>query len=956
MKSSFSFSVLLLLFCLLFRATHFYAQQPAYTIFGEEQFRGIQIYDVIQDNSKNFWISTSEGLFKYNFISFEKIECSQSKSSSVFNFVKDKNGIIYCHNINNQVFKIEKDKYSLLYELKKEEASIDISLAIGNDNNLLISSRNIIAINSSGKVINRLQHLTSYISKGFCLSDKSILFQLNKNKEVILYKNGNFKRVKLKSTITPQVLRFFNYKDKIIASEIETNNLYELDIKNKTLKFFGKNDLFASSQMVRLYENSKGIWLAGTLPGCFHITNILDSKKSEQLYSEFYISDVYIDHEGNLLLSTFDKGIIVIPDIHTPDVLMNFKDDPISSISTVGKDQYIGTSKGRLIKLDKQNYSVVNKNLKRPLEVLKSNKSGSKIVFDDGEINLLDNKTGQIRSFLIGSLKDITYVDEQSCYLGTNLGVFYLNFTNIKGSEKRIKHYTERVHHLDFNQQTKTLFVSSISGVSALLSNGQKYPIRYKGKEIYPLDIVSEGDYTYISTKEEGVLVFKNQKYIRQIRVKELDKTLAFEKILFFNKNMIANTSNGLFLILPNGKIKKSFHTLYGFPNKRIIDFCIQGNQLWVCHSDGIQKIDIEKPKNDFVQKLHIRIDQILINGSPIKSTNDKLTLSSSERKIQFIFTSPTLRNREQLNYFYRLKGTETDWTISNFQNNQVTFNSLAPGKYQFELKVENNGKYSEIQSVYFTIKAPFYQTWWFILLSIVSFLLIVFYSYKRQLAKQKRKSDQINELYASKLTAIQSQMNPHFIFNSLNSIQDLILKGDVEHSYSYITTFSNLVRKTLSHSEKDFIDFEEEVKHLELYLSLEKLRFKKDFNYTIEADDIDDISLPPLLIQPFIENSLVHGLLHKEGNKVLKIRFELAEELICTIEDNGIGREKAKEIKLRKRSEHESFSGKAIERRFEIFSSIYNGNFSCSYDDLYDDGVAAGTKVTLKIPIRRKF
>lgn len=953
MKSSFSFSVLLLLFCLLFRATHFYAQQPAYTIFGEEQFRGIQIYDVIQDNSKNFWISTSEGLFKYNFISFEKIECSQSKSSSVFNFVKDKNGIIYCHNINNQVFKIEKNKYTLLYELLKEEVYLDINLAIGNDNNLLISSKKIISIDSKGKVLKKFGDFDSYLSPSITLKNQKIIYHLNYKKEVILYDNGKFKRIKFNSKSIPNTLMFFYFNNKLLAYEGGTNNIMEMDLKKKSLTFVTENKLFSSSQKVRIYKTEKGIWLAGTLPGCYQLKNIKSNDLSKLLYSDYIISDIYVDHEGNLLLSTFNNGILIIPDIYTPDVLINFKEDPISSICSSNNSILIGTSKGKLLSLKNNQLNKLNKNLIRPLDVI--NSSENYTVFFDGQINVYDNHSGKIQPFLAGSLKDVTFMNENKCFVGTNWGVFSYDCSSFSENATQFNGYTERIHHLDYNKVTKGLYISSINGVTVVLQN-KSIPIRFNKREIFPKDIVSFGENTYIVTKEDGILVYNKQKYVRQIIVKDIEKKLNFEKIIVRRNKIFGNTSNGLYLINFDGTILKSFHTLYGFSNKRIIDFCIQGNQLWVCHSDGIQKINIEKPKNDFVQKLDVRIDQILINGSPIKSTNDKLTLSSSERKIQFIFTSPTLRNREQLNYFYRLKGTETDWTISNFQNNQVTFNSLAPGKYQFELKVENNGKYSEIQSVYFTIKAPFYQTWWFILLSIVTFLLIVFYSYKRQLAKQKRKSDQINELYASKLTAIQSQMNPHFIFNSLNSIQDLILKGDVEHSYSYITTFSNLVRKTLSHSEKDFIDFEEEVKHLELYLSLEKLRFKKDFNYTIEADDIDDISLPPLLIQPFIENSLVHGLLHKEGNKVLKIRFELAEELICTIEDNGIGREKAKEIKQRKRSEHESFSGKAIERRFEIFSSIYNGNFSCSYDDLYVDGVAAGTKVTLKIPIRRKF
>ena len=198
--------------------------------------------------------------------------------------------------------------------------------------------------------------------------------------------------------------------------------------------------------------------------------------------------------------------------------------------------------------------------------------------------------------------------------------------------------------------------------------------------------------------------------------------------------------------------------------------------------------------------------------------------------------------------------------------------------------------------------------------------------------------------------------MNPHFIFNSLNSIQDLVLKGDVENSYSYITTFSDLVRRTLSYSEKDFIEFEQEIKLLELYLLLEKLRFKKNFSFEIHKGNVEDIMIPPMLIQPFIENSLAHGLLHKEGEKKLSVSFELNDMLICKIEDNGIGREKSKVIKQRQNKAHESFSGKAIGKRLEILSDVFEGDFGYAYEDLYDKNEAIGTRVILTIPIKRKF
>ena len=175
-------------------------------------------------------------------------------------------------------------------------------------------------------------------------------------------------------------------------------------------------------------------------------------------------------------------------------------------------------------------------------------------------------------------------------------------------------------------------------------------------------------------------------------------------------------------------------------------------------------------------------------------------------------------------------------------------------------------------------------------------------------------------------------------------------------NSYTYITKFADLVRRTLNYSDKDFIDFESELKLIQLYLTLEKLRFRTDFDFIIEADNIDDIQVPPMLIQPFIENALVHGLLHREGAKRLELRFELKEYLHCTITDNGVGRKKAKEIKVRQRSDNESYSVNAIKRRFEILDRNFGGNLGFRTIDLMDGEEAIGTEVRLIIPVKHRF
>lgn len=956
MKSCCSFSVLLLLLSFAFKGIHSFAQQPAYTIFGEDQFRGIQVYDVIQDNDKNFWFSTSEGLYFYDFNNYQKIECDRAKSSSVFNFIKDKNGIIYCNNINNQIFKIQNKKLKLFYELKKEDANADISLAFGDDDCILVSSRKIISLNSNGKIKAKVNNLQYYVGQPFRLNNGEIIYHLSGHKTLIIYSKGKFKRKEINIPIDINVLTFVKIGKKTFGISLDTKKCYRLDTENYQFSKLTDNPILEKSQHVRFYVTNQGVWMAGTLPGCYLFDKTISDSKKESWFPNYYISDVYIDHEGNTLLSTFDKGIILIPDLKTPDVLLSSQDDPITSLTANSNSLFLGSSKGKLLAFNSDNLTSLNQNWKRSIEVMKANPAGTNVILDDGEIRLLDIKSKRLKTISLASLKDVTYINSTKCYFGTNIGLYFYDFSSDKNTAQLVKEFNERIHHIEYNRTNKSLYVSSISGINLLKANGKKIPLLYNNKQIFPLDISASGKYTYICTKENGILVYHNEHLVEQIKIFDRNQLLTIEKLDFYKKHLVGNSSNGIYLFNKKGTINKRFHLVYGFQNKRIIDFSLQNNNLWISHSGGIQKINLSQQKSTTKQKLYTRINKLEVNNETQKLSKQNILFTSDQRKFVFTVSSPTLRNRELLNYQYRLIGADSSWNSNSYQNHQIVFNSLAPGKYQFELRVEYNGQFSPTVKYKFEIKAPFYFRWWFISLVIVSFFFFVYQIYKRQLAKQKRKSDQINELNASKLTAIQSQMNPHFIFNAMNSIQDLILKGNVEHSYSYITTFSNLVRKTLNYSEREFIEFEQEIELLELYLSLEKLRFKTEFSYSIDTNSISSIKIPPMLIQPFIENALGHGLIHRDGKKTLHISFELQDVLLCKIEDNGVGRNKAKEIRERQRADHESFSGRAIQKRFEILSNHYNGKLGFEYVDKIENGESTGTIVFLKIPYFQNF
>jgi len=224
------------------------------------------------------------------------------------------------------------------------------------------------------------------------------------------------------------------------------------------------------------------------------------------------------------------------------------------------------------------------------------------------------------------------------------------------------------------------------------------------------------------------------------------------------------------------------------------------------------------------------------------------------------------------------------------------------------------------------------------------------------RLAYIKLEETKKHELAASNLRALKSQMNPHFIFNSINSIQNLVLTNDSDNAFDYLVEFSIIVRNILDFSEREFISLEEEFDFLKTYLNLEKLRFGDDLEFDISLNVLHSkLRIPSLIIQPFVENAINHGLHHKQGDKRLKIIIEEIEsEIQCTIIDNGIGIEKVREIQARQNPNHVSFSSKAIKKRLELLQEQTDSKAGYEITTLYNsEKNVKGTKVVIILPTK---
>jgi len=233
----------------------------------------------------------------------------------------------------------------------------------------------------------------------------------------------------------------------------------------------------------------------------------------------------------------------------------------------------------------------------------------------------------------------------------------------------------------------------------------------------------------------------------------------------------------------------------------------------------------------------------------------------------------------------------------------------------------------------------------------LVGSLLVVFVSllYSFRVARERRKANQ-----QLRLQSLSNQMNPHFIFNSLNSINNFISIQDERSANRYLSEFARLMRSVLDNSKQDFISLSEEIRLIEVYLKLEHLRFRDSFDYSFYVDpqiDVDAVQIPPMIVQPFVENAIWHGLRHKEGKGFLKVLIgQQSDHVNILIEDDGIGRERSKQLKTRNQQRHKSTGIRNTEERLTLIESLYNQRVQVVVEDVMEGELCKGTRVELKL------
>ncbi len=357
-----------------------------------------------------------------------------------------------------------------------------------------------------------------------------------------------------------------------------------------------------------------------------------------------------------------------------------------------------------------------------------------------------------------------------------------------------------------------------------------------------------------------------------------------------------------------------------------------------------------------------VKINDRVLGGNHMKSKL-RLDLKHHENYLSFSFSSIAFTHPQQNIFRYRLDGIDPEWIVAG-KRRFVNYTNLPSGDYTFQLQAANNeGLWNpEVLEIPVSIATPWWETWWFKTLLILGLAGVAYAGYSYRIAairKEARlKSEFQKKLADVELAALRAQMNPHFIFNCLNSIESYIIKNETFKAAEYINDFARLMRLILQNSRSELISLSDEIEALDLYLQMESLRFDNQFQYYIKVGEEvnqNEMEIPPMLIQPFVENAIWHGLIPKKGSGLLNIEMKRSNGVLkIVIEDNGIGRKRAEELNASMKKRGKRSMGMLItQSRMEVISELYNTHATVAINDLTDeDGNPAGTRVDLEIPI----
>lgn len=668
------------------------------------------------------------------------------------------------------------------------------------------------------------------------------------------------------------------------------------------------------------------------------------------------INDIYIDNFNNIWVATFNDGLYQIVSTYWESYkfIYNQKVLNIKNIETANGNVYFSTNNGlytskapllnRLSALVAPD-NFFNTDFTDLKKVQQTIFSSSSMIFDT---KIISNQSDKI---LVLPFKYFAVQNNNQCYVAditNNVLLYHFHSNKILDTIFQPSDYKLTINHLYYlNNQ---LFISTNKGLYIYNSNSKKITSSFHNSDIKKL--VKLNNSTYILSENKMYELNTNKILINL----EPYQIITLTNIAKYKNYYFLSSEEGLILLDEHFKYINHFSRKNGLISNVINDVAILDSIIVLATDKGISYTPIKHLFNDYLNLLPPAIQYITSNNDTILYSDSKLNFSSQVHDLYFHLICPNFNPLTQLTYAYKLN--HSDWIA--FDNSPLHFSSLSGGEYTLQIRATtDNQHFTAPTTILFKKELNLNEKKWFwtaiLLSSVVILLLITYIIRKIEKRKSSEKLKNIQQMNLLKHQAMNAILSPHFIFNSLTGIQNYILKNDVEKASDYLSKFSRLIRMIIEKASSPTITLQDELKRIQFYLELEKERFEDKFDYEIivnEKIDTEHTHIPNMIIQPYLENAILHGILQKKEKGHLSLKFDVTKNnfLEITIEDDGIGIIKGEE---KKPKHHKSLATQTIAEILNINSQLYQKHQSVEIIDKSTlDSNSTGTIVKILIQL----